>query len=73
MAYATAHTSRASGLVGRVAGTVDTIRTAWSRYRVYVRTYNDLNALTSRELQDLGIARSMISRLAYEAAYGRDA
>jgi uncharacterized protein YjiS (DUF1127 family) len=49
------------------------LRDVWSRYRVYKRTYAELNALTTRELDDLGIARSMITRLAYEAAYGRNA
>lgn len=42
---------------------------ALSRRRVYHRTYAELNALTTRELEDLGISRSMISRLAYEAAF----
>jgi uncharacterized protein YjiS (DUF1127 family) len=46
---------------------------AWARYRVYRRTFAELNALTSRDLDDLGISRSMITRLAYEAAYGRNA
>jgi uncharacterized protein YjiS (DUF1127 family) len=46
---------------------------AWVRYRLYRRTYAELNALTSRDLDDLGISRSMITRLAYEAAYGRNA
>jgi uncharacterized protein YjiS (DUF1127 family) len=49
--------------------------TAWARIvevyarrRVYARTYAELSALTTRELDDLGISRSMISRLAQEAA-----
>lgn len=50
------------GLFGRIAD-------AFARRRVYNRTYAELNALTTRELDDLGISRSMISRLAYEAAF----
>ena len=73
MAYASAHQTRVSGVFGQIAEAIATLRTAWARSRVYVRSYNELNALTSRELADLGISRSMISRLAYEAAYGRDA
>ncbi|MCL1628882.1 DUF1127 domain-containing protein [Roseibaca sp. V10] len=42
---------------------------AFARRRVYNRTYAELNALSTRELDDLGISRSMISRLAYEAAF----
>ena len=45
-------------------------REAWTRYRVYNRTLTELNALSSRDLDDLGISRCMISRLAHEAAYG---
>jgi uncharacterized protein YjiS (DUF1127 family) len=50
------------GLFGRIAD-------AFARRRVYNRTYAELNALSTRELDDLGISRSMISRLAYEAAF----
>ncbi len=39
--------------------------TAWKRYN---RTVSELNALTNRELSDLGIARSDIQRVAREAA-----
>lgn len=41
--------------------------TAWSVYR---RTVAELQQLTTRELSDLGISRSMIRRIAIEAAYG---
>lgn len=37
-------------------------------------TFNELNALTDRELHDIGIGRSQIMGIAYEEAYGdRDA
>jgi uncharacterized protein YjiS (DUF1127 family) len=39
--------------------------TAWKRYS---RTVSELNALTNRELADLGIARADIQRVAREAA-----
>ncbi|MEM9582694.1 MAG: DUF1127 domain-containing protein [Pseudomonadota bacterium] len=39
------------------------------RARVYRTTLNELNDLSSRELADLGIHRSEIKRIAYEAAY----
>jgi uncharacterized protein YjiS (DUF1127 family) len=56
----------ASALTGFVAGVVD----AWRRARVFRATYAELDGLTARQLDDLGISRSMITRLAYEAAYG---
>lgn len=73
MAYATAHSSRTIGLLSPIADVFAGLSAAWARSRVYTRTYNELNSLTTRELNDLGISRSMISRLAHEAAYGRDA
>lgn len=73
MAYASAHQTRSAGILGSIADAFASLRTAWARSRVYVRTYNELSALSTRELADLGISRSMITRLAYEAAYGRDA
>jgi uncharacterized protein YjiS (DUF1127 family) len=39
--------------------------TTWKRYS---RTVNELQALTNRELTDLGIARGDIARVAREAA-----
>ncbi len=73
MAYASAHSTRTAGLLAPIAEVFAAVSAAWARSRVYARTYNELNALTTRELNDLGISRSMISRLAHEAAYGRDA
>jgi uncharacterized protein YjiS (DUF1127 family) len=39
--------------------------TTWKRYS---RTVSELNALTNRELADLGIARSDINRIARDAS-----
>ncbi|MDZ4136098.1 MAG: DUF1127 domain-containing protein [Paracoccaceae bacterium] len=49
---------------------VKTVKEAVRRRRVYTQTVRELNALSSRELNDLGIHRSMITRIALEAAYG---
>ena len=43
--------------------------TRFKNYRLYVKTISELNALTSRELVDLGLSRSMIKRVAYAAVY----
>lgn len=63
--------STESGLLRRLAALVTEYREARQRGRVYRQTKRELGALTERELSDLGIARSMISRIAYEAAYGK--
>ncbi|MFN4057107.1 MAG: DUF1127 domain-containing protein [Roseinatronobacter sp.] len=61
---AQALTARGRGFVARLAD-------ALARRRVYRQTHAELSALSTRELADLGITRSMISRLSYEAAYGK--
>lgn len=57
--------------IRQLGGFVAALREAWRRRQVYRRTYAELSALSTRELSDLGISRSMISRLAQEAAEGR--
>ncbi len=37
---------------------------------IFRQTYNELQNLSSRDLADLGISRSEITRIAHEAAYG---
>lgn len=40
-----------------------------AKRKVYRTTFKELNALTDRDLSDLGMSRSMIKRIALEAAY----
>lgn len=42
---------------------------AQAKRAVYSRTVHELSALSSRELRDLGVHRSMIRSIAHEAAY----
>ena len=72
MAYANAHIHRSSGIFAALGETISSLVSAWQRSRMFMRTYSELSALSDRELHDMAINRSMISRLAYEAAYGRD-
>lgn len=72
MAYApttTQHVKAASGL--SLKGLVASVREAMERHRVYKQTLSELQGLSGRELADLGISRSMITRVALEAAYGK--
>jgi uncharacterized protein YjiS (DUF1127 family) len=62
----------AQALASQGRGFVSRLADALARRRVYRQTYTELSALSTRELADLGITRSMISRLAYEAAYGKN-
>ena len=56
---------------GYFAGLLAQLSDSLQRRRVYNKTYSELAKLSTRELNDLGISRSMISRLAQEAAYGK--
>lgn len=42
-----------------------------ARRRVFRTTVTELNSLSSRELNDLGINPSQIRSIAFEAAYGK--
>jgi uncharacterized protein YjiS (DUF1127 family) len=57
------------GLIDRVRGVIADLAERAARAKVYRTTMNELNELSGRELADLGIHRSEIKRIAYEAAY----
>ena len=50
---------------------VATLRDTIARRKVYRQTLRELKSLSGRELEDLGMHRSMITRIATEAAYGK--
>lgn len=70
---ATVNSTRVSsfGVADRIAAFVATWKAAAAQRAVYARTVSELNALTDRELTDLGIARIMIQDVARTAAYGK--
>lgn len=70
MAYVNNSRAAAPSLSDGVGGFLKSIRAALERRAVYARTVRELNALTDRELADLGISRVSIRDLAAEAAYG---
>jgi len=47
------------------------IREGMARRKVFRQTMRELKSLSRTELEDLGIHRSMITRVALEAAYGK--
>ncbi len=57
------------GLADRIRGFFAELGERSRRAQTYRTTFNELNALSGRELADLGIHRSEIKRVAYEAAY----
>jgi len=71
MAYASNTTIHQIGLVARFAALAECWRAESVRRKVYRTTLRELRNLTARDLADLGFDRSMITSLAYEAAYGK--
>ncbi|WP_146587524.1 DUF1127 domain-containing protein [Puniceibacterium confluentis] len=70
MAYATnINTTSQGAVVSRFSALIHSLRTGFAKRKVYHNTLNELQTLSDRELADLGLARSMIRRIAYEAAY----
>lgn len=71
MAYVNTNSIARKGFADRLAFVKDAVLTAINQRRVYTRTVAELNALTDRELTDLGISRLSITEIAREAAYGK--
>lgn len=59
-----------AGIADRFASFFKGLREARHRRSVFRQTLRELNALSNRDLEDMGIHRSMITRVAAEAAYG---
>lgn len=64
----TINTSSAS-FGARVANLFNGLRARRAQYAVYRETLRELEALSDRELIDLGITRGEIRGIAYQAAY----
>lgn len=58
-------------LADRFPGIVAQVKTFLARRAVYMQTVRELDALSDRELSDLGISRLSIPAVAREAAYGK--
>ncbi len=58
-----------SALVAKLYDMMDTVRQQRARRKVFNATFRELQALSNRELADLGLGRSEIRRVALQAAY----
>ncbi|TJZ79950.1 DUF1127 domain-containing protein [Paracoccus hibiscisoli] len=63
-------TATDAGLRTRLTTAIQRMQDNRARRAIYRQTVRELNALTTRDLDDLGINRSMIAGLAHEAAWG---
>ena len=69
MAFVSDISNFESGLVKKMWASLKTAREQASQRRAFRRTLEELSALSDRELDDMGIHRSMIREIAREAAY----
>lgn len=70
MAFATEIHALNGDITHRIAAAYKSAATRFACYRVYLNTVSELSELSARELNDLGLSRSMIKRTAIELAYG---
>ncbi|KAB2885052.1 MAG: DUF1127 domain-containing protein [Albidovulum sp.] len=70
MAYVSGVRGGNAGLADRIADVARELGEKWRRYGVYRETVRELNALSDRDLADLGIHRSQVTAVAKDAAYG---
>jgi uncharacterized protein YjiS (DUF1127 family) len=70
-AYASPHgRSLASMLHVSVAGTVDRLRAAWTKYATYRKTLAELRDLPTRALRDLDYNRGDLATIARREVFG---
>lgn len=71
MAYVNQTRAGQLSVSDRVVGLFAGFSAALQRRRIYSQTLNELRSLSDRDLNDLGISRSMIVEIARDAAYGK--
>ena len=69
MAYATHTLTLSAGISARLTAVVANLKDSMARRAMFKQTVRELSTLSNRELADLGLSRSMIKSIAYEAAY----
>ena len=68
MAYALSNTTTGFSLAGKLNQLSEAWKTASAKRALYNQTYNELQALSDRDLADIGIARTEIADLARQEA-----
>ena len=71
MAYVNSSRSLNISIADRLGNVEKSVKLALHRRRLFNQTVRELNALSNRDLADLGIHASMIKSIATEAAYGK--
>ena len=68
MAFASDNRTHTISISDRVAHMVAQVQSHRAKRKLYRETFGELNALTNAELTDIGMSRSMLRRVALEAA-----
>ena len=71
MAYVSSSKVASTTVGARLAEMMKQASEAYGAWRQYQRTLAELRTLSVRELDDLGLAGSELSRVAYDAVYGK--
>ena len=71
MAYVSSNRTASTSVAPRLAEMFKQSSEAFTAWRHYRRTLSELQDLSVRELDDLGLNRSMLRRAAFEAVYGK--
>lgn len=72
MAYIAGNRNTSLTLGARLSEIFSGFGEAYAQWRTYRRTLNELQELSARELDDLGLNRANLRAAAYVAAYGAD-
>ena len=71
MAYVNSTRAASASFADRFSSFFAGLKASAAQHRVYNQTVHELRHLSDRDLEDLGINRSMIPAIAHEAAYGQ--
>jgi uncharacterized protein YjiS (DUF1127 family) len=70
MAHATAQQSRSTSIIASFRSLVSSLRSDLRRHRKFAQLHDELSSLSDRELCDIGISRSQVVEIAWEASRG---
>ena len=68
MAYANTTTAPTTSFFARIGTLFGALATRYKQHRLYRETFDGLSELSNRELNDLGLNRSELRRVSWEAA-----
>lgn len=71
MAYMNTTRTAPATILDRFTSAMIAVKAAYKRRRIYDQTLRELSALSDRDLDDLGMHRTMISEIAHQAAFGK--